>query len=137
MLSASTRLIFSVISETLPNFGPSSNQQSVTGAGLKDRPIKFCNGILDFSFRYHFCSFSCRSPKVKNVFKFLYCGWSSGTPTCSFSPHNSLGKVKSKPGKTTAPLGNLIIPCISFLVVAREPDEPAISIGFWGGLFDQ
>ena len=49
MLSASTRLIFSVISETLPNFGPSSNQQSVTGAGLKDRPIKFCNGILDFS----------------------------------------------------------------------------------------
>ena len=42
MLSASTSLIFSVISETLPNFGPSSNQQSVTGAGLKE-----AKGIVD------------------------------------------------------------------------------------------
>ena len=74
MLSASTRAIFFVISETSPNFGPSLNQQSVTGAGLKDSPIKFCNGILDVSFRYHFFNFSWGRPKAKKVFKFLYCG---------------------------------------------------------------
>ena len=110
MLSASTKVTFSVILETLPNFGPSSNQQSVTGAGLRDRPIKLCSDLLDVSFKNHFGIIFCGEFKEKKVFKFLYCGWSSGTPTCCFLPHNSLGKVKSKPGKTTAPLGNLTIP---------------------------
>ena len=132
MLSASTRVILSVIFETLPNFGPSSNQQSVTGAGLKDRLIKFCNCIFDFSLRCHFCRFDFGRPNSKNVFRFLNCGWSSGTPTRSFLPHNFFGRVKSKPGKTTAPLGKFIIPFINFLVDAREPEEPAISTGFFG-----
>ena len=54
MLSASIRLMSFVIFEISPNWGPSSNQQSVTGAGRKDRLIKLCSGALETSSRCHF-----------------------------------------------------------------------------------
>ena len=61
-----------VIFEISPNWGPSSNQQSVTGAGRKDRLIKLCSGALETSSRCHFFKLSDGKLKVKKAVSYTH-----------------------------------------------------------------